>query len=146
MNVSVFSAQDFEHRFLRAAAGTRHRLHLLEMLLSVDTAHLAQGAMGVSVFDSDDASEPVLEQLLAWGGRYVAVRAAGYDNVDLAAARHMGIQVAHVTEHPPYAIADADAASFEAWAAGRPAPHKMTANPPPPLAATSPRHAPASAS
>ena len=106
MNVSVFSAQDFEQPFLHAAAGSRHQLRLLKMPLTTDTAHLAEGSAGVSVFSPDDVSEPVLEQLLAHGVRCVAVRAAGYDNVDLAAARQMGIQVANVPDYSPYAIAE----------------------------------------
>ncbi|MBC8083301.1 MAG: 2-hydroxyacid dehydrogenase, partial [Hymenobacter sp.] len=99
MKVTVFSTQAFEGSFLQHANNDRHELALLADSLRPDTAHLAQGALAVSVFSPDDASEPVLEQLSAQGVRYVAVRAAGYDNVDLRAAQRLGMRVANVPEY-----------------------------------------------
>ncbi|GAA3966638.1 2-hydroxyacid dehydrogenase [Hymenobacter antarcticus] len=74
--------------------------------LSLATASLAQGSQAVAIFANDDASAPVLEALHALGVRYVAVRAAGYDQVDLAAAQRLGLQVANVPEYSPHAIAE----------------------------------------
>ncbi len=106
MHTTVFSAQDSEASVLHAAAGSRHQLRLLTVPLTTATAPLAEGSAGVSVFSPDDGSEPVLEQLLAHGVRCMAGRAAGYDNVDLAAARPMGLQVANVPGYSPDAIAE----------------------------------------
>ncbi|MBH8558130.1 2-hydroxyacid dehydrogenase [Hymenobacter negativus] len=106
MNVTAFSTQGFERSFLQRANQTRHQLTLLDTPLTADTAHLAQGAQAVSIFTRDDASAPVLGQLWDLGVRYLAVRATGTDNVDLAAARQLGLRVANVPEYSPYAIAE----------------------------------------
>jgi|SRR6476661_1712377 len=106
MKVTVFSTQAFEHPFLLHANRGRHQLQLLDTALNADTAFLAQGTVAVSIFSPDDAAAPVLEQLAANGVRYLAVRAAGYDNVDLVAARQLGIRVANVPDYSPYAIAE----------------------------------------
>jgi D-lactate dehydrogenase len=106
MNITVFSAHRFEQPFLTQAAQGKHELHFVEAPLGPDTAAQAQGSQAVALFTSDDASAAVLEQLHALGVRYVAVRAAGYDQVDLAAARRLGLRVANVPEYSPYAIAE----------------------------------------
>ncbi|WBA43020.1 2-hydroxyacid dehydrogenase [Hymenobacter canadensis] len=106
MHATLFSVQSFERSFLQHANTRHHQLQLLDTRLCADTAHLAQGAAAISVFSPDDVSGPVLEQLSSYGVRYVAVRAAGYDNVDLVAARQLGIRVANVPDYSPYAIAE----------------------------------------
>ena len=105
MKITVFSTKPFERHFLERANDGRHELEFQESPLSISTAHLAQGE-AICVFSPDDISAPVLEQLRTQGVTYVAVRAAGTDNVDLPAARRLGIQVANVPEYSPYAIAE----------------------------------------
>ncbi|WP_305031482.1 2-hydroxyacid dehydrogenase [Hymenobacter convexus] len=106
MNVTAFSVQNFERDFLKRANQGQQLLTLLDTPLTADTAHLAHGALAVSVFTRDDVSAPVLEQLAELGVRYVAVRATGTDNVDLPAARRLGLCVANVPEYSPYAVAE----------------------------------------
>jgi D-lactate dehydrogenase len=60
----------------------------------------------ISIFANDDASAPVLDKLENMGVKFIAIRAAGYDNVDIARARQLGICVANVPEYSPYAIAE----------------------------------------
>ena len=106
MKVAVFSTLTFERPFLEQANAGRHELQLLDVSLSAATVALAQGAQAVCVFAPDDVSEPILTLLRDHGVRYVAVRAAGHENVDLAAATRLGIRVANVPEYSPYAIAE----------------------------------------
>ncbi len=106
MNVTVFSTQSFERGFLQRANGTHHALQMMEASLGPDTARVAKGSLAVSVFAPDDVSAPVLEQLWAHGVRYVAVRGAGHDNVDLEAAHQLGMRVANVPDYSPYAVAE----------------------------------------
>jgi len=106
MKVTVFSTLAFERPFLEQANGSRHELHFLDAALSATTVALAQGSDAVCVFTPDDVSAPMLEQLRAHGVRHVAVRGAGHDNVDLAAAHRLGIQVANVPDYSPHAIAE----------------------------------------
>ena len=106
MKVTFFSTLAFERPFLEKANAGRHELLFLEASLNALTVALAQGSEGVCVFAPDDVSAPILEQLHAQGVRYVVVRAAGTDNVDLAAAHRLGLRVANVPEYSPYAIAE----------------------------------------
>ena len=57
-------------------------------------------------FVNDELKEDVLDALSRQGTRLVALRSAGFNNVDLAAARDLGITVASVPEYSPYAIAE----------------------------------------
>ncbi len=106
MKVTVFSTLAFERPFLEQANAGRHELNLLTASLDEVTAPLAQGSLAVSVFAADNVSAPLLGQLWAHGVRYVLVRAAGTDNVDLPAAHRLGLRVAHVPDYSPYAIAE----------------------------------------
>ena len=106
MKVTVFSTLAFERSLLEHANAGRHQVQFLDNHLDATTTDLAQGSLAVSVFAADNVSAPVLEQLWAHGVRYVAVRAAGTDNVDLAAARRLGLRVANVPDYSPYAIAE----------------------------------------
>ncbi|GAB4093661.1 2-hydroxyacid dehydrogenase [Flaviaesturariibacter terrae] len=106
MNIAVFSTHAFERPSLSAALGEAHTLHLLSPCLSADTAPLAAGSEAVCVFVNDDASAPVLEKLAAAGVRFLLLRSAGFNNVDLAAAKRLGIRVARVPAYSPYAVAE----------------------------------------
>lgn len=70
------------------------------------TVSLAEGCDVVCIFAGDTATAPVLHDLAASGVRHIAIRAAGYDNVDLQAASALGISVANVPEYSPHAIAE----------------------------------------
>ena len=106
MTITVFSAHPFERPYLLEAAQGRHELHFVDDALSVTTAEMAQGSTAVAIFVNDDASAPVLERLATLGVRYVLVRAAGYDQVDLPAAQRLGLRVANVPKYSPFAIAE----------------------------------------
>ena len=106
MKVTVYSALSFERSLLEHANAGRHQVQFLDNRLDATTTDLAQGSLAVSVFAADDVSASVLEQLWAQGVRYVLVRAAGTDNVDLPAAHRLGMRVANVPDYSPYAIAE----------------------------------------
>ncbi len=82
------------------------KLQFLEAHLDVWTAPLAQGCDAVCVFVNDKVTAEVLEELKAQGVRLVALRCAGFNNVDLQAARRLGIAVARVPEYSPHAVAE----------------------------------------
>lgn len=105
MKVTVYSTHGFERSYLTEAI-PNHRLHLLEARLTADTASLAQDSEAVSIFVSDDASASVLQKLKQAGVKYLALRSAGYNHVDLPVAARLGIQVARVPEYSPAAIAE----------------------------------------
>ncbi|HEV7456227.1 MAG TPA: 2-hydroxyacid dehydrogenase [Roseococcus sp.] len=109
MHIAVFSTKPYDRHFLDAAnqeAGAPHRFTYLEPRLSRETAVLAQGAQAVCVFVNDAADAAVLEALHAQGVRMLALRCAGFNNVDLAAARRLGLPVGRVPAYSPEAVAE----------------------------------------
>ncbi|GAB3649468.1 2-hydroxyacid dehydrogenase [Echinicola sediminis] len=105
MKVTVFSIHKFEKEFLEQALNG-HELKYIDTRLNEDTASLAQGSDAVSIFVNDEASALVLEKLSALGVKYLALRSAGFNHVDLKAAEQLGIKVARVPEYSPAAIAE----------------------------------------
>jgi D-lactate dehydrogenase len=110
MMFAVFSTKPYDRRFLGAAAAAEgeaaHALAFLEPRLSPETAVLAQDADAVCAFVNDRLTEAALETLGGLGVRLVALRCAGFNNVDLVAARRLGIVVARVPAYSPDAVAE----------------------------------------
>jgi D-lactate dehydrogenase len=106
MTITVFSAYPFERPYLVAAAQQHYALQFADEALNLATAEQATGSVAVAIFVNDDASAPVLERLWALGVRYLLVRSAGHDNVDLPAAHRLGLRVATVPHYSPFAIAE----------------------------------------
>ena len=106
MKVAVFSAKKYDREFLSAANNGRHELQFLEPRLEVETAGLAAGFGAVCVFVNDRVDLPVLTKLTSLGIRLIALRCAGYNNVDLKAAAECGFTVVRVPGYSPYAVAE----------------------------------------
>ena len=106
MKVAVYSTHKFEKIYLEKAFAQKHEVKYIGSELSVETASLAQGSEAVSIFVNDDASTPVLEKLNKQGIRFLVLRSAGYNHVDLAAAKRLSIKVARVPDYSPYAVAE----------------------------------------
>lgn len=105
MRIAVFSAKRYERPFFdEANAG--HEIVWLEPRLSPETATLAAGFPAVCCFVNDEASAPVLEILAAGGTKLLALRSAGYNHVDLAAAARLGLSVVRVPAYSPHAVAE----------------------------------------
>src|SRR5688572_18550323 len=106
MRVVFFSIHDFERSALTAANGAGHELVFLKPRLDPTTVELAARAEAICVFVNDDASGKVLDRLSELGVRYIALRSAGFNNVDLKRANELGIRAANVPEYSPYAVAE----------------------------------------
>ena len=105
--IAVYSTQAHDRRFLDAAnAAGRFELVYLEPRLDALTAPAAAGAQAVCLFVNDRADAPALEALARQGVRLIALRCAGFNNVDLEAAQRLGIAVARVPEYSPHAVAE----------------------------------------
>jgi D-lactate dehydrogenase len=74
--------------------------------LEPETAFSAGGASVVSVFVNDVVNHDVLKRLAGIGIRLVALRCAGFNNVDLESARELGIAVTRVPSYSPHAVAE----------------------------------------
>jgi len=106
MKVAVYSTHKFEKEYLIKANNEKHNLLFIEVQLSLATIALAQGCKAISIFVNDDASQNVLEKLEETGIKYISLRSAGYNNVDLKAAANLGMKVVRVPEYSPYAVAE----------------------------------------
>lgn len=106
MKVAVYSARAYDRQFLGAANAGRHELRYLDCRLTVATTALAKGAGAVCLFAGDEANATTLQGFAHMGVRLIALRAAGFNNVDLKAAREHGIAVARVPAYSPHAVAE----------------------------------------
>ncbi len=109
ITVAVFDTKPYDREVLSAAAaGDRDAIHLrfLEFRLTVETAAAAEGAAAVCVFVNDQLNSACLERLSQLGVRLVALRCTGYNNIDLIAARSLGLIVTRVPLYSPYAVAE----------------------------------------
>ena len=106
MKIAIYSARSFERKFLEEENEGKFNLVFIEEALSLHTAGMAQGCEAVSVFVSDNGSAAVLDKLHAVGVRYLLLRSAGYNHVDVAKAKSLGMLLARVPEYSPYAIAE----------------------------------------
>ncbi|WP_275629096.1 2-hydroxyacid dehydrogenase [Pseudomonas sp. 273] len=107
MRIILFSSQNHDRdSFLAANPGHGFELHFQQSPLRPDTVALAMGFEVVCPFVNDDLSRPVLEHLAAGGTRLIALRSAGYNHVDLAAAHALGLTVVRVPAYSPHAVAE----------------------------------------
>jgi len=109
MRVGVFSAKGYDRECLgraNLAAGAPHELVFFEARLSRETAGLAAPFPALCVFVNDHLDAAVLETVAAGATRFVALRCAGFNNVDVAAARRLGVAVARVPAYSPHAVAE----------------------------------------
>jgi D-lactate dehydrogenase len=107
MRIAFFSTHKFDRRFFDDANRNRaHGIRYLEPRLTSATAALATGCETVCAFVNDELNEPVLTILAANGVRMLALRSAGFNHVDLPAARRLGIIVARVPAYSPHAVAE----------------------------------------
>lgn len=107
MRVLFFSSQTYDQdSFTQALSPHSLELHFQPARLTEDTAALARGHEVVCAFINDDLSAPVLERLAAGGTRLIALRSAGYNHVDLAAAKQLDLAVVRVPAYSPHAVAE----------------------------------------
>jgi len=107
MRVAVFNTKAYDRRCLTEAnAAFGHDLHFLEPRLDLTTVPLARGCGAICVFVNDRVDAEVLEALATGGTRLIALRCAGFNNVDLAAADRVGLAVVRVPAYSPHAVAE----------------------------------------
>jgi D-lactate dehydrogenase len=105
--VAIYDTKPYDREYLSVAAGVEDlNLRFHEFRLEADTAFSAEGAKAVCVFVNDDVRRQSLEGLARRNVRMVALRCAGFNNVDLEAAKELGIAVTRVPSYSPHAVAE----------------------------------------
>jgi len=103
----VFDTKPYDREPLQSASdGLGIEWRFMECRLSAETAAAAHGAQAVCTFVNDRVDRPCLEALAALGVKHVALRCAGFNSIDLAAARELGFSVTRVPAYSPYAVAE----------------------------------------
>ncbi|MBC7385136.1 MAG: 2-hydroxyacid dehydrogenase [Cryobacterium sp.] len=107
MKIAIFSAQSFDREFLPLMNWEiGHELTFFDTSLRKETAVLAHGYACISCSVGDDLGGETMEALAKNGVRLIALRSAGYNQVDLAAAEKQGIHIVRVPAYSPHAIAE----------------------------------------
>ncbi len=113
MNVAVFSAKPYDVHFFKQVneqQNARHDFTFFEPHLTAKTALLAKEFPAVCVFVNDALDAETLRLLADEGTQLIALRCAGFNNVDLPAAAELGLRVTRVPAYSPHAIAEHTAA------------------------------------
>ena len=111
MRTMLFSSKSYDaESFTSANAEGAHALQFHSARLDEVTVSLARGYDAVCVFVNDLVNASVVDALADAGVKVIALRCAGFNNVDLARARERGLLVVRVPAYSPYAVAEFAAA------------------------------------
>ncbi len=107
MKVAFFSTRSYDRWYFdEANKPARHRLWYTEVPLHEQSVFLCRGYEAVCLFVNDRVTASVAEQLAEAGVRLIALRCAGYNQVDLNAVQQYGLTVVRVPAYSPYAVAE----------------------------------------
>ncbi|WP_336852709.1 2-hydroxyacid dehydrogenase [Pseudescherichia vulneris] len=107
MKLAVYSTKQYDKKYLQQVNESyQYDLEFFDFLLTEKTAKTAHDCDGVCIFVNDDGSRPVLEELKKHGVKFIALRCAGFNNVDLDAAKELGLRVVRVPAYSPEAVAE----------------------------------------
>ncbi len=107
MKIAFFSTQKYDRDFfLKENDRFNFDLVFFEVHLKLDTLELAKGYEVICVFVNDKIDQAMLKELQRNGTKLIALRCAGFNNIDIKAAKELGIQVVRVPAYSPYAVAE----------------------------------------
>lgn len=106
MKIAFFDAKPYDiPSFETFGKAADMEFKFYESKLNEDTVDLANGCEAVCVFVNDDVNDKVIDKLYSFGVKLIALRSAGYNNVDVKHAFNK-IHVVHVPAYSPYAVAE----------------------------------------
>jgi D-lactate dehydrogenase len=106
MKVAVYSTKPYDKENLEKINQGKHQLTYIPTRLTTLTMSLANGYDAVCCFVNDELTEDCIQILAEYGVKYIAMRCAGYNNVDLKACAKYNLKVVRVPEYSPYAVAE----------------------------------------
>lgn len=112
MRIAFFDTRSYDKNSFAKEndANYGYEIDFREYKLNENTALTAKGYDAVCIFVNDLANDKVIEILASCGVKLIALRCAGFNNVDLKAAARAGIKVVRVPAYSPYAVAEHGAA------------------------------------
>lgn len=105
MKIAFFSTKSYDREFFDGYV-TTHELIYFEAPLNGQTVNLANGCDAVCVFVNDKLDATVIAELKKTGIQIIALRCAGFNNVDLNACKEKDIRVVRVPSYSPHAVAE----------------------------------------
>jgi len=103
----MFSTKPYDRTYFEHGNRAKHhQISFFEPRLTQETVGMAAGFEAICVFVNDGLDERTLETLRAHGTRWIALRCAGFNQVDLAAAERLGMRVVRVPAYSPHAVAE----------------------------------------
>ncbi|KGQ70984.1 lactate dehydrogenase [Chelonobacter oris] len=107
MKVVVYSTKKYDKNYFELVnVKYGFDLEFYDFLLNERTVKMAEGADAVCIFVNDVANREVLRSLAEMGVKFIALRCAGFNNVDLQAAKEFGLKVVRVPAYSPEAVAE----------------------------------------
>jgi D-lactate dehydrogenase len=106
MKTAFFSAHKFENDSILIANKNKHELVFIEETLSEKTISLAKGCKAICIFVNDKTDAIILKKLHEIGIKYIALRSAGFNHLDLIEAKKLGFKLARVPEYSPFSVAE----------------------------------------
>lgn len=104
--VTFFDTKSYDKESFQKAPSHPLSFQFQEARLDSHTVALAEGSFAVCVFVNDHLDENCIELLSKLGVRHIALRCAGFNNVDLDAAKKHNITVTRVPAYSPHAVAE----------------------------------------
>ncbi len=105
MKIAFFDTKPYDRQSFENIKQNDIKFKFFDTKLNIDTADLAHGCDVVCIFVNDTADAAVIDRLYELGVKIIALRCAGYNNVDLNHA-YGKIHVVHVPAYSPYAVAE----------------------------------------
>lgn len=105
MKVAFFSTKSYDKEFFEKYNQT-NTLTFYEVPLNESSVRLAEGFDAICVFVNDKVNANIINQLAQLGVKLIALRCAGFNNVDLEAAKKANISVVRVPAYSPHAVAE----------------------------------------
>jgi D-lactate dehydrogenase len=107
MKIAFFSMHEFEKPYLTEANKLyNYQFEYFDLSLSLESVELAKNFSVISCFVTDKLNAEVLQILANNGTKLIALRSAGFNHVDLPAAKKLGLIVVRVPAYSPYAVAE----------------------------------------
>ena len=106
MKIAVFSSRSYDRDYFNKANKYGHELTFFDAQLNEQTAPLIKGHSAVCAFVNDVLNRKVLEKLRELGVSLLALRCAGFNNLDISVARDLGLTVVRVPNYSPHAVAE----------------------------------------
>lgn len=107
MKIAFFSTKSYDREsFTLHSTDYNHQLSFFDVSLDHRTVNLAEGHQAICSFVNDPIDEFILRKLDHFGVKLIALRCAGYNQVDLLAAQKLGIKIVRVPAYSPEAVAE----------------------------------------